>query len=141
MYYVAMVPRSLRLWFVVHFYADVFAAVPLFLAPRTVQGWLGWTAVDPLATRLVAAALFGIGIESYLARNASLETFRGMLNLKVIWLLRAAVPIATVSVYNVRVVALLRQPDLAVATDVRSLLQLVGEGDTLPVGVGRAPNS
>lgn len=80
-----MVPRNLRIWFVVHFYADVLAAVPLFLAPRTVLGWLGWSAVDPLATRLVAAALFGIGIESYLGRNAGLETFRSMLNLKVIW--------------------------------------------------------
>lgn len=89
-----MVPRSLRLWFVVHFYADVLAAVPLFLAPRAVQGWLGWTAVDPLATRLVAAALFGIGIESYLARNAGLETFRSMLNLKVIWSSSAVIGVA-----------------------------------------------
>jgi len=80
-----MVPRSLRIWFVVHFYADILAAVPLFLAPRTVLGWIGWTAVDPLATRLVAAALFGIGIESYLGRNAGAQAFRGMLNLKVIW--------------------------------------------------------
>lgn len=46
---------------------------------------LGWAAVDPIATRLVAAALFGIGIESYLGRNAGLQAFRGMLNLKVIW--------------------------------------------------------
>ena len=80
-----MVPRSLRIWFVVHFYADVLAAIPLFLAPRAIQGLLGWRTIDPLATRLVAAALFGIGIESYLARNAGLETFRSMLNLKVIW--------------------------------------------------------
>jgi len=27
----------------------------------------------------------GIGVESYLGRNASIEVFRGMLNLKVIW--------------------------------------------------------
>jgi hypothetical protein len=89
-----MVPRSLRIWFVVHFYADMLAAVPLFLAPRTVQGWLGWGAIDPLATRLVAAALFGIGIESYLGRNAGLETFRNMLNLKVIWSGAAVIGVA-----------------------------------------------
>jgi hypothetical protein len=89
-----MVPRSLRLWFVVHFYADVLAAVPLFLAPREVLGWLGWTTIDPLATRLVAAALFGIGIESYLGRNADLETFRSMLNLKVIWSSAAVIGVA-----------------------------------------------
>lgn len=80
-----MVPVGLRRWFVAHFWADLLAALPLFVAPRQVLGWLGWTAVDPIATRLVAAALFGIGIESYLGRNADVEAFRGMLNLKVIW--------------------------------------------------------
>lgn len=80
-----MVPANLRRWFVIHFWADVLAALPLFLAPRRVLGWFGWAEVDPIATRLVAAALFGIGIESYLGRNADVEAFRGMLNLKVIW--------------------------------------------------------
>jgi len=85
-----MVPPALRRWFVVHFLADVVAAVPLFVAPAWVLGRLGWSAVDPIATRLVAAALFGIGIESYLGRNAGVEAFRGMLNLKVIWSATAA---------------------------------------------------
>jgi len=80
-----MVPASLRWWFVAHCWADVIAALPLFVAPRQVLGMLGWAAVDPIATRLVAAALFGIGIESYLGRNGGLQVFRGMLNLKVIW--------------------------------------------------------
>jgi len=80
-----MVPARLRLWFIVHFWADVLAALPLFVAPRQVLGALGWATVDPITTRLVAAALFGIGIESYLGRNADLQAFRGMLNLKVIW--------------------------------------------------------
>ena len=35
--------------------------------------------------RLVAAALLGIGIESFLGRNAGLEAYAGMLNLKIIW--------------------------------------------------------
>jgi hypothetical protein len=80
-----MVPASLRTWFVIHFAADLLAAIPLFFAPTLVLGWLGWTAVDPIATRGVAAALFGIGIESYLGRNGTVEAFRGMLRLKVIW--------------------------------------------------------
>jgi hypothetical protein len=80
-----MVPANLRRWFVIHFWADVLAALPLFLAPRQVLSWFGWAEVDPIATRLVAAALFGIGIESYLGRNADVHAFRGMLNLKVIW--------------------------------------------------------
>jgi hypothetical protein len=80
-----MVPESLKRWFVVHFIADVVFALPLFVAPVWFLTLLGWTHVDPLATRLVAAALFGIGIQSYLGRNESREAFLGMLNLKVIW--------------------------------------------------------
>jgi hypothetical protein len=79
------VPPSLRRWFAVHFAADLAAAVPLFLAPGAVLGLLGWQAVDPLASRLVAAALLGIGIESLLGRGADAATFRAMLNLKIIW--------------------------------------------------------
>ncbi len=81
---VSEVPRSLRWWFVIHFWADVLAAVPLFIAPDLLL-LLGWERVDPIATRLVCAALFGIGIESWIGRGASGDSFRTMLNLKVIW--------------------------------------------------------
>jgi len=80
-----MVPKGLRIWFVVHFVADLLFALPLFFAPEFTLKLFGWTTVDPFTTRLVAAALFGIGIESLLGRNAGLEGFLGMLNLKVIW--------------------------------------------------------
>ena len=79
------VPRSLRLWFVAHFWADVLFALPLFFAPQQFLELLGWRCVDPLASRLVAAALFGIGIQSLLGRGEGIETFRAMLTLKVIW--------------------------------------------------------
>lgn len=79
------VPVWLRRWFVIHFAIDVIVAVPLFIAPREVLGLFGWNAVDPMAARLVAAALFGIGIESWLARDASAQSYRGMLQLKLIW--------------------------------------------------------
>lgn len=85
-----MVSLGLRRWFVIHFIADVVSAVPLFVAPEWFLGQLGWPAVDPISTRLVAAALLGIGIESYLGRNAGIEAFRAMLNLKVIWSATAA---------------------------------------------------
>ncbi len=78
-------PASLRTWFVAHFVADVVFATPLFIAPRAFLGLLGWSSVDPLATRLVAAALFGIGIQSLLGRKEGVEAFRAMLNVKIIW--------------------------------------------------------
>ena len=80
-----MVPASLRTWFVVHFWADMLFAVPLFVAPRQFLSLLGWPAVDPITTRLVAAALFGIGIQSLIGRAEDTATFRALLNLKVIW--------------------------------------------------------
>jgi len=79
------VPPALRTWFVIHFWADVLVAVPLFFAPVWSLELLGWEAVNPYTARIVAAALFGIGIESLLGRNADLSAFVAMLNLKVIW--------------------------------------------------------
>lgn len=77
-------PKALRVWFIIHFFADIFSAIPLFIAPGLLT-WFGWESVDPYTTRLVAAALFGIGIESWIGRNARIETYKNMLNLKIIW--------------------------------------------------------
>ncbi len=84
-----MVPPSLRIWFVIHFVADMAFALPLFFVPRLFLETLGWTEVDPVTTRLVAAALFGIGIQSLLARNETADVFRAMLGLKIIWSMTA----------------------------------------------------
>jgi hypothetical protein len=88
------VPDSLRRWFVVHFVADMLFAVPMFVAPTFFLGLFGWEHVDPITTRIVAAALFGIGIESLLGRNAEAPAFVAMLNLKVIWASTATIGIA-----------------------------------------------
>jgi len=84
-----MVPKGLRFWFVVHFILDVIFAIPLLLFPKETLQLFGWTQIDPLATRLVGAALMGIGLESLIGRNATVDAFRAMLNLKVIWSLSA----------------------------------------------------
>ena len=79
------VPNSLRTWFVIHFVVDVLFAAPLLFFPQFLLNLLGWSTYDPVMTRLVGAALMGIGVESLLGRNADSDTFRAMLNLKVIW--------------------------------------------------------
>ncbi len=79
------VPRALRTWFVIHFITDMMFAIPLMILPVQTLSLFGWQTVDPIATRVAAAALFGIGIESYLGRNAGQETYRNMLRLKIIW--------------------------------------------------------
>jgi hypothetical protein len=60
-------------------------AIPLLVAPVTFLSLFGWTAVDPVTSRLVGAALVGIGVESLLGRNATRDSFRTMLRLKVLW--------------------------------------------------------
>lgn len=79
------VPNSLRVWFVIHFVVDMLVGIPLLFFPEFIMPLLGWTTIDPIASRVVGAALMGIGIESYLGRNANVGVFRAMLNLKVIW--------------------------------------------------------
>ena len=79
------VPPALKICFVIHFTVDMIVAIPLFIFPIEFLELLGWHSIDPFATRLVAAALFGIGIESFLSRDAKAETYMNMLNLKLIW--------------------------------------------------------
>jgi len=89
-----VVPPSLRKWFVIHFVADMLTGLPLLFIPEIVMPLLGWQNIDPIATRVVGAALMGIGIESWLGRNAGIEVYRAMLNLKVIWSSSAIVGIS-----------------------------------------------
>ena len=77
--------KKLKFWFILHFLADVSVALPLMFAPAAFLTLLGWSEVDPVASRIVAAALFGIGIESFLGRKSEIPAFKAMLNLKIIW--------------------------------------------------------
>jgi hypothetical protein len=83
--------KQLKVWFIIHFAADILTALPLMILPTVFLKALGWTAVDPVASRICAAALFGIGIESLLGRNSDVQTFKAMLNLKIIWSFTAVV--------------------------------------------------
>jgi hypothetical protein len=83
------VPRALSFWFVVHFAIDMLVALPLFLFPEWILESAGWEEIDPLLTRVVAAAFFAIGIESLIAQKTTLQGFKNMLDLKIIWSLSA----------------------------------------------------
>lgn len=92
----------LRKFFVLHFIIDVVSAIPLFVCPTLLLTTLGWEVVDPVAARMVAAALFGIGIESYIGRNASRDSLIGMLNLKIIWSFSAIMGIGISMMQNIQ---------------------------------------
>src|SRR2546422_8721778 len=84
-------PSALRRWFVFYFAVDWAVGVPLLVAPEILLRFFGWHEIDPIATRLFAAALIAIGGQSLLGRNGSVNEFRAMLNLKLIWAAAAAI--------------------------------------------------
>ena len=88
------IPQGLRTWFVIHFVADMLFAIPLLFFPEKIMPWFGWVEIDPIMSRLVGAALLGIGVESLLSKNASKEVFRPFLRLKIIWAVGAILGIA-----------------------------------------------
>ena len=79
------VPLSLRRWFVAHFVVSTAVGLPLLVTPALLLHALGWTQVDQASTRLVGAAFLAIGGESMIARGADLDTFKALLNLKMLW--------------------------------------------------------
>ena len=95
-----MVPQSLRFWFVIHFVVDFIFAIPLLVAPVWLLTLFGFETADPFTARLVGAALLGIGGESLLGWNGTVEAFRAMLNLKIIWSLAAIAAIILTLVLN-----------------------------------------
>src|SRR5207244_2200212 len=76
-------PSALRRWFVFYFAVDWAVGVPLLVAPEILLRFFGWHEIDPIATRLFAAALIAIGGQSLLGRNGSVNDFRAMLNLEL----------------------------------------------------------
>jgi hypothetical protein len=84
-----MIPKSLKRLFIIHFLVDISFAIPLMIFPGEFLTFLGWETVDPFSSRLVAAALFGIGGASFVTRNKSLESYESLLDLKIIWSLAA----------------------------------------------------
>jgi hypothetical protein len=80
------VPPSVRGWFVLDFvFSALVMGLPLLLVPELILPRLGWPAVDPVATRLVGAALVAIGWQSWRSRESGQEAYRALLGLKVIW--------------------------------------------------------
>jgi hypothetical protein len=78
-------PTSLRRWFIIHFAVDIIFGIPLLLFPEQLLKILSWPSIDAFTARLVGAALIGIGSVSFTARNASQESHRYLLQLKIIW--------------------------------------------------------
>ncbi|MBT4121290.1 MAG: hypothetical protein HOD54_00405 [Candidatus Magasanikbacteria bacterium] len=80
-----MIPKTLRIWFLAHFAIDMIVAIPLMIAPEFVLGLFGFGSVEIVTARLVAAALLAVGGTSLWMHKGSVESFRVMLKLKLLW--------------------------------------------------------
>ena len=89
-----MVPKSLKIWFVVHFFLDITFGLPLLLIPSVSAELIGLEITQTLPLRLVGAALIGIGSTSLIKKEGSLDSYRSLLVLKIIWSLSAIIAIS-----------------------------------------------
>ncbi len=81
----SVLPVYLKYWFIIHFIIDILFAIPLMFFPLKFLSFLGFSIIDPITSRLVAAALIGIGSVSFISRNKSIESYKSLLNFKIIW--------------------------------------------------------
>ena len=81
------VPKSLRIWFKIHFVVDFLVAIPLIFFTKWTLGLFGFPLENLVFARLIGAALIGIGGTSYFCKKK--EHFEIMLILKIFWSLAA----------------------------------------------------
>ena len=81
----ADVPIALWWSMVVDAIVDGLLGGVLFVAPDWALHQFGWHPVDPVVTRLLAAALLGMSAQTWFARNGGIAQTRAGLNLKVVW--------------------------------------------------------
>ncbi len=82
---VIKIPRSLRVWFFIHFLIDYIFAIPVFFFPFQTLSFFGWNAIDPISARLAAAALFGIGGISLISIHSEAAVYKNLLILKIVF--------------------------------------------------------
>src|SRR3989338_6116657 len=79
------IPKRLKKRLMIHFIIDYIFGIPLIIYPDYILKIFNWTTIDPVASRIVGAALIGIGSISFLERNGTRETYKALLKLKIIW--------------------------------------------------------
>jgi hypothetical protein len=79
-------PPALRTWAAVNAVVDVGLGSMLLLVPESVLPRLGWTAVDPVTSRLLGAALLSLGWQALVLRRrrGGHAAFRALLGLRLV---------------------------------------------------------
>lgn len=79
------VPKSLRTWFIIHFFVDIIFGIPLLFFPEWTLGLFGIIVTETIMARLVGAALIGIGGASFFSYNKDKAVYDALLSLKILW--------------------------------------------------------
>ena len=79
------IPKSLQIWFIIHFIVDVIFAIPLIFFPIWILDLFGLPASESVMARLVGAALIGIGGASLFSYKKTKESYDILLTLKLLW--------------------------------------------------------
>lgn len=83
-------PATLRTWFAVDTAIHLIAGLPLLIAPELVLPALGWSAVDPVTSRLLGAALVAMFWPRLARSGNDLEAARRLVAAKTSWAALAA---------------------------------------------------
>ena len=77
------IPQKLRSAVLFNVANDLILSISIFFFPASFIAFSGWLALDPFALRLIAGGLTAVAIQMFLSRNATIESFKSILNIKV----------------------------------------------------------
>ena len=80
-----LIPKSLRIWFIIHFIIDTIFAIPLIFFPGWILGLFDLPSSEGVMARLVGAALIGIGGASFFSYKGTKDNYDILLTLKLLW--------------------------------------------------------
>lgn len=78
------VPKSLRIWFLIHFVVGISFGISLIAFPRFMMNFFNFYGPTALA-RMVGAALFAIGAISLLTCKEKKESYNTILTFNIVW--------------------------------------------------------
>ena len=81
------ITKPLKLTFLIHFFAGIFLGIVFLLFTETFTTVTGWPYLDPVAGRIMGAALVGFSLGSLLAwRETEWESVKILVQVEIAWL-------------------------------------------------------
>lgn len=88
--------------FITHSIMDWFLGAVLLVVPSAALSIAGWPPIDPLAARLIGAALIGFGTATWIVRNGTLRDMRATAITALAWNMPAFVVLDIAAFHGLR---------------------------------------